>query len=98
MFAAATAMAQPVGEPELATNTPSSSSTNTGSKDEKKNAADVAVEPSSDASEREAGTVDLVEVGYERSLKRRQIMMMAFGAGIGTGLWVGTGSALTKGQ
>ncbi|KAK7730670.1 hypothetical protein SLS57_001500 [Botryosphaeria dothidea] len=89
-------MAQPVGEPELATNTPSSSSTNTGSKDEKKNAADVAVEPSSDASEREAGTVDLVEVGYERSLKRRQIMMMAFGAGIGTGLWVGTGSALTK--
>ncbi|KAF2089928.1 amino acid transporter [Saccharata proteae CBS 121410] len=38
----------------------------------------------------------MAEVGYERSLKRRQIMMMAFGAGIGTGLWVGTGSALAK--
>ncbi|OQD81617.1 hypothetical protein PENANT_c026G10140 [Penicillium antarcticum] len=32
--------------------------------------------------------------GYHRSLSRRQIMMMTFGAGIGTGLWVGTGQAL----
>ncbi|KAJ6011795.1 hypothetical protein N7522_002150 [Penicillium canescens] len=32
--------------------------------------------------------------GYHRSLTRRQIMMMTFGAGIGTGLWVGTGQAL----
>ncbi|KAI9726544.1 MAG: hypothetical protein M1834_008986 [Cirrosporium novae-zelandiae] len=36
------------------------------------------------------------DAGFSRSLKRRQIMMMAFGAGIGTGLWVGTGSALAK--
>ncbi|PWY92519.1 amino acid transporter [Aspergillus heteromorphus CBS 117.55] len=34
------------------------------------------------------------DVGYHRSLGHRQIMMMTFGAGIGTGLWVGTGTAL----
>ncbi|PWY87820.1 amino acid transporter [Aspergillus sclerotioniger CBS 115572] len=34
------------------------------------------------------------DVGYHRSLGRRQIMMMTFGAGVGTGLWVGTGTAL----
>jgi amino acid transporter len=32
--------------------------------------------------------------GYHRALTRRQVMMMTFGAGIGTGLWVGTGTAL----
>jgi amino acid transporter len=36
--------------------------------------------------------------GYHRSLGRRQIMMMTFGAGIGTGLWVGTGQALKYGS
>lgn len=35
--------------------------------------------------------------GYYRSLTKRQIMMMTFGAGIGTGLWVGTGTALKYG-
>ncbi|RAL15548.1 uncharacterized protein BO97DRAFT_475902 [Aspergillus homomorphus CBS 101889] len=34
------------------------------------------------------------DVGYHRSLGRGQIMMMTFGAGIGSGLWVGTGTAL----
>ncbi|GKZ95841.1 hypothetical protein AnigIFM59636_009850 [Aspergillus niger] len=34
------------------------------------------------------------DVGYHRSLGSRQIMMMTFGAGVGTGLWVGTGTAL----
>ncbi|PYI20541.1 amino acid transporter [Aspergillus violaceofuscus CBS 115571] len=46
----------------------------------------------------EKGTTELLganeDVGYHRSLGRRQIMMMTFGAGIGTGLWVGTGTAL----
>lgn len=32
--------------------------------------------------------------GFHRRLNKRQIMMMTFGAGIGTGLWVGTGTAL----
>lgn len=32
--------------------------------------------------------------GFQRRLTKRQIMMMTFGAGIGTGLWVGTGTAL----
>lgn len=35
--------------------------------------------------------------GYHRSLTRRKVMMMTFGAGIGTGLWVGTGQALYYG-
>lgn len=36
--------------------------------------------------------------GYRRKLTKRQIMMMTFGAGIGTGLWVGTGQALKGGM
>ena len=36
--------------------------------------------------------------GYHRSLTRRKVMMMTFGAGIGTGLWVGTGQALYYGK
>lgn len=32
--------------------------------------------------------------GFHRRLNKRQIMFMTFGAGIGTGLWVGTGTAL----
>lgn len=38
------------------------------------------------------------DVGYHRVLDRRQIMMMTFGAGIGTGLWVGIGSAMYYGM
>ncbi|KAL4745903.1 hypothetical protein BDW72DRAFT_198215 [Aspergillus terricola var. indicus] len=38
--------------------------------------------------------IDPDNVGYHRSLTRRKVMMMTFGAGIGTGLWVGTGQAL----
>ncbi|KAF2161387.1 hypothetical protein M409DRAFT_28121 [Zasmidium cellare ATCC 36951] len=34
------------------------------------------------------------DAGFRRQLGKRQIMMMTFGAGIGTGLWVGTGTAL----
>ncbi|USW50048.1 Putative amino acid permease/ SLC12A domain-containing protein [Septoria linicola] len=34
------------------------------------------------------------DAGYHRRLSKRQIMMMTFGAGIVTGLWVGTGTAL----
>ncbi|KAF2636862.1 hypothetical protein P280DRAFT_459210 [Massarina eburnea CBS 473.64] len=34
------------------------------------------------------------DAGYARRLNKRQILMMTFGAGIGTGLWVGTGQAL----
>lgn len=47
----------------------------------------------------EQGTISYLSpavdhAGYKRSLGKRQIMMMTFGAGIGTGLWVGTGTAL----
>jgi amino acid transporter len=38
------------------------------------------------------------DAGYARRLSKRQIMMMTFGAGIGTGLWVGTGQALKYGK
>ncbi|KIW37199.1 uncharacterized protein PV06_10549 [Exophiala oligosperma] len=49
----------------------------------------------SDDVENAVVTAPLVETaGYHRALGRRQIMMMTFGCGIGTGLWVGTGQAL----
>ncbi|OJJ54492.1 hypothetical protein ASPSYDRAFT_160179 [Aspergillus sydowii CBS 593.65] len=41
-----------------------------------------------------ATAINPEDVGYHRSLTRRKVMMMTFGAGIGTGLWVGTGQAL----
>lgn len=56
-----------------------------------------------DASSRDGGT-EVINIsgntsgvdtaGYHRRLNKRQIMFMTFGAGIGTGLWVGTGTAL----
>jgi amino acid transporter len=55
----------------------------------------------SSGTERHGSTVVLSatdDAGYHRSLTRRQIMMMTFGAGIGTGLWVGTGQALYYGK
>jgi hypothetical protein len=55
----------------------------------------------SSGTERHGSTIILSaadDAGYHRSLTRRQIMMMTFGAGIGTGLWVGTGQALHYGK
>ena len=55
----------------------------------------------SSGTERHGSTIILSsadDAGYHRSLTRRQIMMMTFGAGIGTGLWVGTGQALLYGK
>jgi yeast amino acid transporter len=46
----------------------------------------------------EAGTVSVPNAGYARRLTKRQVMMITFGAGIGTGLWVGTGQALHDGK
>lgn len=42
----------------------------------------------------EGNTNGVNTAGYHRRLNKRQIMFMTFGAGIGTGLWVGTGTAL----
>jgi len=41
---------------------------------------------------------DPTTAGYHRRLTKRQIMFITFGAGIGTGLWVGTGQALKYGK
>lgn len=41
-----------------------------------------------------AGDNGVDTAGFHRRLNKRQIMFMTFGAGIGTGLWVGTGTAL----
>lgn len=43
-------------------------------------------------------TIVVDTAGYKRKLTKRQIMMITFGAGIGTGLWVGTGTALKNGE
>lgn len=37
------------------------------------------------------------DVGYKRQITGRQVLMITFGAGIGTGFWVGMGSALKEG-
>ncbi|KAG7906980.1 hypothetical protein KL905_003997 [Ogataea polymorpha] len=37
------------------------------------------------------------DVGYKRQITGRQVLMITFGAGIGTGFWVGMGSALRQG-
>ena len=37
------------------------------------------------------------DVGYKRQITGRQVLMITFGAGIGTGFWVGMGSALKNG-
>ncbi|KAI1341683.1 amino acid permease/ SLC12A domain-containing protein [Xylariaceae sp. FL0016] len=42
----------------------------------------------------EKPTMLVDDAGFHRRLSKRQVMMMTFGAGIGTGLWVGTGTAL----
>ncbi|KAG0681502.1 hypothetical protein C6P42_004101 [Pichia californica] len=38
-----------------------------------------------------------IDVGYKRQITGRQVLMITFGAGIGTGFWVGMGSALREG-
>ncbi|GME79537.1 unnamed protein product [Ambrosiozyma monospora] len=37
------------------------------------------------------------DVGYKRQITGRQVLMITFGAGIGTGFWIGMGSALRNG-
>jgi amino acid transporter len=60
------------------------------------------IERTATAGTEKNGSITILSVGddagYHRSLTRRQIMMMTFGAGIGTGLWVGTGQALHYGK
>ena len=70
---------------------PGSGSSVSGSQDEKKTAV------ATTEGDIEVGSTNLLtrdDKGFQRSLGRRQIMMMTFGAGVGTGLWVGTGTAL----
>lgn len=57
----------------------------------------VGVEPGS--SDVESGVVESTadsgeEPGWSRSLTPRAVIMLSLGGGIGTGLWVGTGTAL----
>lgn len=62
---------------------------------------DIELAASSSREEGDTATLDgtrhlhgVDQAGYHRRLNKRQIMFMTFGAGIGTGLWVGTGTAL----
>ncbi|GME36576.1 putative amino acid permease protein [Neofusicoccum parvum] len=56
---------------------------------------------SSDAADISPGTVEAGvsrdDRGWSRSLTPRQVIMLSLGGGIGTGLWVGTGTALAMG-
>lgn len=72
-------------------NLPNSDNSLSRSQDDKK------VVTSTEGVDVEVGSSNLLtrdDLGFKRTLQRRQIMMMTFGAGIGTGLWVGTGQAL----
>lgn len=67
--------------------------------------SDVVSEQSAAADDVEHGSIrslgnggGIKNAGYSRRLTKRQVMMMVFGAGIGTGLWVGTGQALHYGK
>lgn len=62
--------------------------------DEKSVGSDVERSPSTAEGITTTALAGVNDAGYHRALTRRQIMMMTFGAGIGTGLWVGTGTAL----
>ena len=70
---------------------PGSGSSISGAQDDKKPAV------TTTEGDFEVGSANLLtknDMGFKRTLHRRQIMMMTFGAGVGTGLWVGTGTAL----
>jgi amino acid transporter len=52
------------------------------------------------ASNVEVGQVDsgVQDYGWERGLSPRAVIMLSLGGGIGLGLWIGTGTALSAGQ
>lgn len=62
--------------------------------DEKSMGSDIEKSPSTAEGTVVNAYANIDDAGYHRALTRRQVMMMTFGAGIGTGLWVGTGTAL----
>lgn len=49
----------------------------------------------------EPGQVDSLgdeDYGWNRGLSPRAVIMLSLGGGIGLGLWIGTGSALSSGE
>jgi amino acid permease len=55
---------------------------------------------SGSGSDVEVGQVDsgAEDYGWERGLSPRAVIMLSLGGGIGLGLWIGTGTALSAGQ
>jgi amino acid transporter len=68
--------------------------------DEKKDGRSVAIDQSSSSSDLEPGQVlpSSEDYGWNRGLSPRAVIMLSLGGGIGTGLWVGTGTALKAGM
>ncbi|KAI9731033.1 MAG: hypothetical protein M1834_005496 [Cirrosporium novae-zelandiae] len=67
---------------------------------EGKSCANITTEAGSDTGIIPGSVIDLEnsdDNGWRRSLTARQVVMLSIGGGIGTGLWVGTGTALAKG-
>lgn len=69
--------------------------------EEKKGGTEVAVDHESSGVDIEPGQIEHVgreDYGWNRGLSPRAVIMLSLGGGIGTGLWVGTGTALSAGM
>lgn len=68
--------------------------------DEKKGGHEMAVDQgsSTDAEGQVEAVDDSTSHGWNRGLSPRAVIMLSLGGGIGTGLWVGTGTALSAGK
>jgi amino acid transporter len=68
--------------------------------EEKKDAGNIAIDRSSSSTDVEPGQVlaGREDYGWNRGLSARAVIMLSLGGGIGTGLWVGTGTALKAGK
>jgi amino acid transporter len=66
--------------------------------DEKKSPVRAASQPGSDVEVGQVASTGYDESGWSRGLSPRAVIMLSLGGGIGLGLWIGTGTALSAGE
>ena len=64
---------------------------------DKKEMPTVASQTSNDVEVGQLDTTDYDEQGWNRGLSPRAVILLSLGGGIGLGLWIGTGTALSSG-
>jgi amino acid transporter len=57
-----------------------------------------ASQPGSDVEVGQVVSTGYDESGWNRGLSPRAVIMLSLGGGIGLGLWIGTGTALSAGE